>query len=405
MAEGIEWEGQVLLGSLEHPLSARLIVTSQRLAFARGGEVVLDIARWWLKRPPFMNGDGGINLRIETGSGQRERLTFHARDGRPAASDIVTLLTHGKQALPSPQLDPVYTDVPKRRATRYEPEPAHDEPAERARPMKRAIEDDEYVYSSDVIDATTLQVLDVTDFPPVTETQTPSTQRGTISSGALGDPITISTLGNQTHRSGEWSLAPMTSMPTGRTGKAGWAFRLSGLVLLLIVAAAIGTSGLPDTSSIRDRGNAILAPLTGDETEPAGNLAQVVATATEPNRATDATRSAEETSIALGVGGETVAVPTETATTHARTATPEPTVTDEPTDTPEPTETDAPTDTATAEPTETDVDEIEPTVGAAADDTATEVPTATDTETATAEPTATDTATATLEPTATDTLV
>ena len=77
--EGIEWEGQVLIGADEHVLSARLIITAQRLAFARGGEVVLDIARWWLKRPPFLSGNGAVNLRIETGSGSRDRLQFTAR--------------------------------------------------------------------------------------------------------------------------------------------------------------------------------------------------------------------------------------------------------------------------------------------------------------------------------------
>ena len=86
--EGVEWEGQVLIGSDEHVLSARLIVTSQRLAFARGGEVVLDIARWWLKRPPYLSGNGAVNLRIETGSGHRDRLQFMTRDGRQAATEL-----------------------------------------------------------------------------------------------------------------------------------------------------------------------------------------------------------------------------------------------------------------------------------------------------------------------------
>ena len=116
-AEGIEWEGQILIGGEEeNGLSARLIITSRRLAFARGGEVVLDIERGWLKRPSYLSGSGAVNLRIQTPGGHRERLPFIARDGRLAATDIVTILTEGKAALPDAPLDPVFTEVPERPA-------------------------------------------------------------------------------------------------------------------------------------------------------------------------------------------------------------------------------------------------------------------------------------------------
>ncbi len=222
VAEGIEWEGQVLLGSEDKPLSARLIITSQRLAFARGGEVVLDIARWWLKRAPFLSGNGAINLRIETGSGHRDRLSFQSRDGRPAATDIVTLLTYGKEALPEAPLDPIYTDLPKRNPPRRTVE--QERHPDESKSTRHQLADD-HTYSSSVIDATTLQVLDTTDFPPVTETQSPSTSRINTAEGGRGssEPITISTLGNQTHRSGEWSLLPIpsTRFPVGQR-EQGW---------------------------------------------------------------------------------------------------------------------------------------------------------------------------------------
>lgn len=439
VAEGIEWEGQVLLGSEDHPLSARLIITSQRLAFAKGGEVVLDIARWWLKRPPFLSGNGAVNLRIETGSGHRDRLSFMARDGRPASSDIVTLLTHGKQALPSAPLEPVYTEVPRRSSpARSEPEPVEPEP--RTKPLV----DDGHIYAESVIDATTLQVLDTTDFPPVTETQTPSTHRGsTAGAGAMaGEPITISTLGNQTHRSGDWALNPIPSldMRSSRPSRTGWAFRLSGLVVLIALAAALGTSNMPDTN-LRDHGNSIIAPLTGGDTATAENLAQVVSTATTESSGgeTQATIDAQATSIALGIGGDditetqtvtststvtpsatmtastepTTPAPTEpviipaddeTATStppvETATETPTETVTAQPTDTPFPTDTTAPTETATTEPTVEPTETatlaateiVSPTVGVT--DTATTVPADTETseptETMTAEPTPTE---------------
>jgi hypothetical protein len=451
--EGIEWEGQVLIGSDEHVLSARLIVTSQRLAFARGGEVVLDIVRWWLKRPPFLSGNGAVNLRIETNSGHRDRLQFMPRDGRQSGTDLVTLLTHGKQALPSVPLEPVFDEVPIRRPERtrayqYEPDLTR-EPDPEPEPFRLS---DEHTYTPEVIDATTLQVLDTTDFPPVLETQTPSTHHGSVVEGGRvsGDPITISTLANQTHRAGDWSLTPIPALVphSAKGSKAGWAFRLSGLIALIALAAAFGGNRLPDASRLTDRASTIVAPATGN---PGGNVAQVIPTETATLPVIDVnqpTEQAAKTAIALGVGGET-AEPTEAAATPSATATRTPTatataplptatatrsvaptptmgywpilVTPEPTDeptleptatetdtpTPEPTATDTPTaeptDTPTVEPTATDTPSPEPTNTPTAEPTATDTPTVepTATETPTVEPTATDTPT--IEPTATDT--
>ncbi|HYP62193.1 MAG TPA: hypothetical protein VEQ36_17350 [Thermomicrobiales bacterium] len=436
--EGIEWEGQVLIGSDEHVLSARLIVTSQRLAFARGGEVVLDIARWWLKRPPFLSGNGAVNLRIESSSGHRDRLQFEARDGRQAASDLMTLLVHGRQALPSVPMEPVFDEVPIRRSERqrayqYEPDLTR-EPEPEPEPFRLS---DEHKYTPEVIDATTLQVLDTTDFPPVLETQTPSTHHGSVVEGGRvsGDPITISTLANQTHRGGDWSLTPIPALvPRSLKGnKAGWAFRLSGLIALIALAAAFGGNRLPDAGRLADRANTIAAPYSGDRTPTNAALAQVIPTSTATLPVIDVnkpTEQAAKTAIALGVGGET-AEPTEPAATPSATATSTATNTPKPADTatetaeatntiaptpttivywpvlvtPEPTDepTLAPTETETPTPEPTATDTPEPT----ATDTPTEAPTATDTPTL--EPTATDTPTpeptntATTEPTATET--
>ena len=190
----------------------------------------------------------------------------------------------------------------------------------------------EHKYSADVIDATTLQVLDTTDFPPVTETQTPSTHHGTPADAGRtnGDPITISTLANQTHRSGDWSLNPIPALSarSGRGAKAGWAFRLAGLVVLIALAAAFGSSRLPDTSRLTNRGNQITAP--AGQT-PDQSVAQAIPTSTLAINATnDPTRDAAETAVALGVGGETVepsSFPSTVTSTASATSTPEPTAT------------------------------------------------------------------------------
>ena len=420
-AEGIEWEGQILIGEEEeHGLSARLIITSQRLAFARGGEVVLGIERSWLKREPYLSGNGAVNLRIETPSGHRERLPFIARDGRLAATDIVMILTEGAAALPVAPLDPVFTEVPERSASRRRP--AQDSISEPASPPRR----DDHKYAADLIDASTLQILDPTDFPPVTEASAPSTNRDNQPNGGRysAEAITISTLGNQHHRQGEWTLDPLrTATPTSSRGnRAGWAFRLSGLIVLIALAAAFGAGQLPDASDLRDRGGSIIAPGTTATSEVAINLP----TATVPiaDGLNAATRSAAETAAAIGIGGETVVAteaPEATATpvlmtpVPTRTASSTATETATPTTEPTATETAEPTATETAAPSATETEPAEAIATATAispwlptstdSATASETPEPTATDTATSEPTATDTAvptaTATLEPTAT----
>lgn len=422
--EGLEWEGQILIGTEDHVLSARLVITEERLAFARGGEIVLDISRKWLKRPPFLSGDGAINLRIETSSGHRDRFQFTARDGREAATEIVTLLTHGKQALPSAPPEPVFDDVPSRRpARRAQYDPHQAQPPEVA-PAPFQLSDN-HTYTSDVIDATTLQILDTTDFPPVTESQTPTTHHGSQTNGGRisGEPITISTLANQTHRSGSWSLNPIPSLAprSSAATRAGWAFRLSGLIALIALAAAFGADRLPDTTQLTNRSNTIIAPFSGNNAPTNAPVAQVIATTTVPLiDVNDATRQAAETAVAFGVGGETAestSTPTDTATlAPTATAIPSRTATLQPTATrPAATATDTanvaaanpttapalqPTASATLEPTATAT--TEPTQPPTATETATIPATATNTVVPEPTPTATTTtaptATATLEP-------
>ncbi|HRA47001.1 MAG TPA: hypothetical protein PK819_02910, partial [Thermomicrobiales bacterium] len=401
-AEGIEWEAQVLIGSGEKTLSARLVVTTERLAFARGGDVVLDIDRRWLTRPPYLNGDGTINLAIDTGSGHRERLQFGARDGRAIATDFVNLLTHGPEAIAEAPMEARFSRVPERKRSSL--------PADPAFPTELVPAAGEHTYSRDVIDATTMQVLDPTDFPPLTEAASPTTNLRNAPEGGRGssDPITISTLANQNHRSGQWSLAPMANTVPATQGisRAGWAFRLSGLVLLLALAAAFGTDRLPHIPGMPSRDTFIAAPNTNAATEQA--LAQVVATATstEPSMSEQATTAAEQTAVALGVGSEAAfltptatlapAEPTETATETltageaqggylpaeepTETATLAPTETETLVPTDMPTETSVPVDTATLEPT---IAEPTATETVIAEDTATEtaLPEATATET------------------------
>lgn len=418
-AEGIEWEGQVLLGAADRALSARLIVTTERLAFARGGDVVLDIDRRWLRQAPYLSGNGAVNLRIETGNGQRDRLQFSARDGRQVATDFVNLMVNGPDDIEPPDYEPQFNRVPERRRSAL--------PADPSFPTELVATPLEHTYTSDVIDATTLQVLDPTDFPPVTEAASPSTNRANAPEGGRGssDPITISTLGNQAHRAGEWSLNPIPALAPSSTkiSRAGWAFRLSGLVLLLALVGLFGTNRLPGIPGL-NRDTFIAAPNNTTPTQENVALLDPTHTPTTDLRATE-TINAAETSISLGVGSETIAsTPSPTATTDTAvgsaddlaTATepavidPVETATTAPTDV-LPTATEVveeavATDTATLAPTATET-AVLPTDTPTATETAVPVETATlaATDTATIEPTATasPTETATLEPTATPT--
>jgi hypothetical protein len=91
-AEGVTWEGQVLIVGEETDLAARLIVTRRRVAFVRGGEVVLDVGRDWLKPPPLMLPDGTIALSVTLDGGQPEDFFVQVREGRRVAGHLVTLL-------------------------------------------------------------------------------------------------------------------------------------------------------------------------------------------------------------------------------------------------------------------------------------------------------------------------
>ena len=53
-ADGVVWEGQVVLVGADVDLAARMIVTHRRVAFVRGGEIVLEIPRDWLRPEPVV---------------------------------------------------------------------------------------------------------------------------------------------------------------------------------------------------------------------------------------------------------------------------------------------------------------------------------------------------------------
>ncbi len=95
-ADGVVWEGQVLLVGDDVDLAARMIVTNRRVVFARGGEVVLEMPRAWLRPEPVLRRDGILELFVAMPGGnlfdEPMRVPLRMREGHPAAGHIIAML-------------------------------------------------------------------------------------------------------------------------------------------------------------------------------------------------------------------------------------------------------------------------------------------------------------------------
>jgi endonuclease YncB( thermonuclease family) len=98
-ADGVVWEGQVLLVGADVDLAARMIVTHRRLVFVRGGDVVLEIPRDWLRPEPVVRRDGVFELFIVMPGSDifAEPVSFpiRMREGHAAAGHIIAMLAPG----------------------------------------------------------------------------------------------------------------------------------------------------------------------------------------------------------------------------------------------------------------------------------------------------------------------
>ena len=95
-ADGVVWEGQVLLVGDDADLAARMIVTHRRVVFVRGGEVVLEMPRGWLRPEPVLRRDGVLELFVAMPGGnvfdEPLRVPLRMREGHPAAGHIIAML-------------------------------------------------------------------------------------------------------------------------------------------------------------------------------------------------------------------------------------------------------------------------------------------------------------------------
>lgn len=95
-ADGVVWEGQVLLVGDDVDLAARMIVTHRRVAVVRGGEIVLDIPRAWMRQEPVLRRDGVLELFVAMPGANLfdEPMTvpIRMREGHPAAGHVIAML-------------------------------------------------------------------------------------------------------------------------------------------------------------------------------------------------------------------------------------------------------------------------------------------------------------------------
>jgi endonuclease YncB( thermonuclease family) len=98
-ADGVVWEGQVYLVGGDVDLASRMIVTHRRVVFARGGDLVLDVPREWLRPEPILRRDGVLDLFVTMpGSNLFDEpmtVPLRMREGHPAAGHIIAMLAPG----------------------------------------------------------------------------------------------------------------------------------------------------------------------------------------------------------------------------------------------------------------------------------------------------------------------
>lgn len=401
-AEGILWDGQIFVAGAGVELPLRLIATNQRIAFAKGGAFVLDVPRDWLEPTPYLNPDSTISMTIDAGEGERpERLQLIIRDGRRFAVDLVAALTSAKPVIHG------------RSGTIYVPEPLKDVPEP---PMARGRRSAQASRSRAQNNGEPIAALDSDDFPPLVEVPVRSKSiqyDEDLPPAVIDQAAAIEAM--QAGRENSWPLQPISSMSnrTSRHARRIWAIRLSGLLLLLALAAGIGAGRLPEipgkeiASHIPE--TSINAPFSGDD--PTQTPEQAVAQNVEPT-ATSSLIAADTAASGSFAGMQPTTPPSQTAIALGVGGMEEDPETVAPTQTPDPTETSLPTATATATATEAPVIEVAEVVEPTATEepvivieepepTATSEPTEEPEPTATSEPT--EEPTATSEPTSTNT--
>lgn len=423
-ADGLVWEGQVFLVGADFDMAARLIVTRERLALARGGGIILEAPRGWFRPAPRLLPDGNVLLTVtpdaDASKGNSETLLLRMREGWSDASHLVILLGGSRS---------------RRRANRQAgagsatPVPVipvdPDDPLDWARPGGSPAE-----ASAGAADPTAGTPRQDPPWSRSRRGQPPidvpiaaptAAGAGAMAATAKHEPYVLPPpKAPASHgRYYDWNLPPEEVVPSrGNRRRRGWILRLGGLFALILVAVAV--AALADDRGSGDRtleGARITEPAgvggvadTATVT-PTGSASDLVTATSDPSIASGSSDhndalpqpGNEQTAVALGVGSDlsptATSAPVEAPPALPTDVIPTPTrPLDEATKEVEGSQAEPATETLTpAPPTETQVPTPTPTTSAT--ETATAVPTRATLAmatiaTATAAPEATATATA-----------
>jgi endonuclease YncB( thermonuclease family) len=310
-ADGVVWEGQVLLVGGDVDLAARMIVTHRRVVFVRGGEVVLEVPRGWLRQEPVLRRDGVLEIFVSTPESnpfdEPMKVPLRMREGHPAAGHIIAMLAPGGVRRISPD---TLSGIERAREASTRPTSSESfwagldtvpsETPRREEPLLRTSSD------AEMADHHLLGLVE-----PKEKLIRVSSNMPRAHGDANGFPI--------------MGIAPRDQ----RKSPWGLFLRLAALTILLATAAALGAGrvhlSLPipngSTNAVLTAPTVPAAPATDDIEEP------LAATAETPAPAS-ALSPPEMTAVAIGVGGsetveseeapaQNVAIPTPAATDTA----------------------------------------------------------------------------------------
>lgn len=310
-ADGVVWEGQVLLVGGEVDLAARLIVTHRRVVIVRGGDIALEIPRGWLRQEPVLRRDGVLELFVATPESnpfdEPMSVPLRMREGNAAAGHIIAMLAPGGVRRIAPD-----TLSAIERARESATTPSYGGFWDGADPIPVPKRDAFLVGSSglpDELDSESNDDMPLADLtpmePPDRLIRLASHPQRPFNGAGYG----IAGLAPRDQRRSPWSLV----------------LRLCALMILLATAAALGAGRLnlhlpgstPGTGAVLIAPTPTTADATGEpnanpEVEPASSAA-------------DSALSPEElTAVAAGVGGPATQPTDEAATDEATAAATEP---------------------------------------------------------------------------------
>ena len=262
-ADGVVWEGQAFLVGGDTDLATRLIVTHRRVAFARGGGIVLDLAREWLRPAPALQRDGTIQLSITApGSSfgdEPEKILLRMRDGHPAAGHVIAMLagSGARRIVPEAisgsdyvrgQLPPL-PDLRRSTARGNQVGRSDPEPAAIDLPLLPSRLDDELPFGS-LERRPPRQTL-----PPLPSAMSRSMPTQAAPERDRDPVVRPSAPPLAMTRDRAWNLEPAHQsihqlLPRGTRRRRNWIFRLGGLVVLLSFSALLGADRIPLPNSI-----------------------------------------------------------------------------------------------------------------------------------------------------------